>query len=122
MSRDFVVDCADADEAIAAEKRLLSIVSASGRPLFEVDNRGKDLFVMLTWPDDIGEDFVYRVGNASYRDFRNDVSFVAIKNGQHNGVGYLIDTGRPAESRPTIPLAEMPARICEALGTSWQAA
>jgi len=122
MSRDFMVDCADADEAIAAEKRLLSIVSASGRPLFEVDNRGKDLFAMLTWPDDIGEDFVYRVGNASYRDFRNDVSFVAIKNGQHNGVGYLIDTGRPAESRPTIPLAEMPARICEALGTSWQAA
>jgi hypothetical protein len=122
MSRDFVVNCTDAAEAKAAEDRLTSITSEDGRPLFDVDNRGQDLFVMLVWAEDISENFVYRVGNMPRRRFREDVAFVAIKNGEHNGIGYLIDTGGPSAARERIPLTSMPARICEAFGINWQPA
>ena len=48
---------------------------------------------MLTWPDDIGEDFEYHIGNEPIRGLRGEVAFVAIKNGSHNGIGYMLDTG-----------------------------
>jgi hypothetical protein len=34
---------------------LAAVVAADGVPLFEVDNRGKDAFAMLTYPHDVGE-------------------------------------------------------------------
>ena len=37
--------------------RLALVRSQDGVPLFEVDNRGSDLFVMLAWPHDIPDDF-----------------------------------------------------------------
>ncbi len=122
MSRDFVVNCVDAAQASAAEARILSITSDDGNPLFEVDNRGNDLFVTLLWADDIGQDFVYRVGNGPHRGLREDVAFVAIKNGEHNGVGYFLDTGLSAAPRERMPLVNVPERVCEALGVGWQAA
>ena len=122
MSRDFVVTCADPAEAEAATARLASFVAADGRALFEIDNRGTDLFVMLTWPDDIGKDFVFRVGNTEHHGLAGDVAFVAIKNGEHNGIGYLLDTARAPAPRETVALKTVPARICEALGLQWQAA
>ena len=122
MSRDFVVYCADADEAARAAQQLAAIRAADGRPLFEVDNRGADLFVMLTWPDDIGPDFEYQIGNAPVRGLRDDVAFVAIKNGSHNGIGYMLDTGTVEAPPARIPLGEMPRRIAQALGARWEGA
>jgi hypothetical protein len=122
MSRDFVVNCDDPIQASAAEARLLSITSDDGEPLFEVDNRGSDLFVTLLWADDIGKDFVYRVGNRPHTGLRDDVAFVAIKNGEHNGIGYLLDTGLPPAPHEQMPLADVPEHICEALGLDWQTA
>ena len=53
---------------------------------------------------------------------RDDVVFVAIKNGEHNGVGYFIDTGVTAAAPgASFPLAELPAKVCEALGVEWHA-
>jgi len=119
MSRDFVVICRDAEEAQRAEAMIGRICSLDGTPLFDVDNRGKDLFVMLTWPNDIPEDFQYRVGNAPIQGFRRDVAFVAIKNGGHNGTGYVIDTGAPSsDSTDRFALSELPTRIAAACGTS----
>lgn len=119
MSRDFVVACRDEDEARAAESRFASVRSIDGEPLFEVDNRGADLFVMFVWPNDIPDDFEYRVGNEVRTGLRGDVAFVAIKNGAHNGIGYLIDTGERAAAGESFPLAQMPVRIAEACGVSW---
>jgi hypothetical protein len=119
MSRDFVVACADAEQARQAARRLESVQSEDGAPLFEVDNRGTDLFVMLVWPHDIPEDFRYRVDNELRSGLRGAVSFVAIKNGEHNGTGYVIDTARRrGTERELFPLSDMPRRIAEACGVT----
>lgn len=118
MSRDFVVDCAGAEQAAAAERRLRGVKAADGTPLFDIDNRGASLFVMLTWPHDIPSGFEYYVDNVQHVGLRDDVAFVAIKNGRHNGTGYLLDTGAAADEEP-IPLSELPDRIAAACGASW---
>lgn len=119
MSRDFVVACEDSEEARQAARRLDAVRAMDGTPLFAVDNRGRDLFVMLTWPHDIAADFEYRVDNEVRTRLRDDVVFVAIKNGEHNGTGYLVDTGRRAKAGEAFPLSDMPARIAEACGVRW---
>lgn len=119
MSRDFAVYCADQVEAQRAASRLSEVKAGDGTPLFEIDNRGTDLFVMLVWPHDIPDDFEYRIGNRSYRGLREAVAFVAIKNGEHNGIGYLIDTGTPFHGGRRMPLSEMPNRIATACGARW---
>jgi hypothetical protein len=117
MSRDFVVACASESDAATAENILASAVGANGTPLFEVDNRGRDVFAMLTWPHDIGLDFVYTVRGRRFERLADDVAFVAIKNGEHNGIGYFIDTGvAPAALPGSFPLKDLPARVYEAFG------
>jgi hypothetical protein len=119
MSRDFIVECGDAEEAAAAERRLRTVRAGDGRALFDIDNRGLDLFVMLTWPHDIGPSFEYYANEIQFFDLRKEVAFVAIKNGRHNGIGYLLDTGAPSGGSERIPLSELPHRIASACGTSW---
>lgn len=115
MSRDFLITCASAEQAEIAAKRLNLAVAADGLPLFEVDNRGSDLFVMLTYPCDIKGGFTFRIGDERYDGLDADVAFVAIKNGEHNGIGYFIDSGLEPETAPRrFPLAEVPARIASA--------
>jgi hypothetical protein len=121
MSRDFIVQCDSEDGAAAVERLLQSVEHESGVPLFEVDNRGRDLFVMLTWPHDIDSNFVYFVSGRRVLGFKDDVAFVAIKNGEHNGVGYFIDTGLKGVANGTsFPLAQLPAKVCEALNVVWK--
>lgn len=120
MSRDFVIYCSCPDAAALAESRLRQISSLDGTELFDIDNRGESLFVMLTWPNDITNTFKYLVGNEVKEDLRKQVAFVAIKNGAHNGVGYLIDTGESIQDiTKTIPLASLPHRIANACGVTW---
>lgn len=120
MSRDFLICFDNSDGARIAERSLYTLLAQDGSPLFQVENRGNELFVMLVWPHDIGPDFVYYFEGAERRGFRDDVAFVAIKNGQHNGIGYLIDTGRRAEPNEKIPLTSLPHLICEAFGLDWE--
>ena len=112
MSRDFHVRCSDSVQAREAESLLAQMRDLEGIPLFEVDNRGSDLFVMLTYPRDIPKDFKYVTTFGEIDGLRDDVAFVAIKNGQHNGIGYFIDTGstRHQYSGP-IPLSDMPSIV-----------
>lgn len=117
MSHDFVVFCTDAEQAAQAERRLLAVRSGDGAPLFEVDNRGDSLFVEFVWARDIPADFEYRIDNASYRGLRDLVAFISLKNGQHNAVGYFLDTGAPGGE--TFALTDVPRRIAEACGKRW---
>jgi hypothetical protein len=92
-------------------------------PLFEVDNRGTDLFVMLTYPREITADFRFRIEQREYVGLRDQVAFVALKNGEHDGVGYFLDTGCPRQALPAeFPLKQMPERIMNALGLPGAAA
>ncbi|WP_294268351.1 alkaline phosphatase family protein [uncultured Sphingomonas sp.] len=120
MSRDFVIFCDSVDQAKVAESRLDSLTGPGGKPLFAIDNRGDSLFVELIWSADIGADFVYLRDGEPVHGLREDVAFVAIKNGEHNGTGYFIDTGRTADHAEQFALTELPARIAEACNVTWR--
>jgi len=92
MSRDFLVKFDNEDDAINAEKLLNSFYGTSDDvKLFEVDNRGSSLFVELVYANDINDsDSVYsKESNFILENFKSYLAFVAIKNGEHNGIGYL---------------------------------
>ncbi len=116
MSRDFLVSCHSAEQAKAAEQRLLTAQADDGSPLFEVDNRGTDLFVMFVYAKDITADAGCRIVDLRLSGLRAEVAFVALKNGEHHGDGYLIDTGRRAdpEAKPIL-LASLPALVFDSL-------
>jgi hypothetical protein len=119
MSRDFLITFDNPDSALTAQVRLMTVCSMDGTPLFEVDNRGNDLFVTLTWPHDVPKGFVYLCAGQPQFGLRDDVAFVAIKNGHHNSIGYLIDTHKSTSSPTSISLTDIPNIVCEALGLDW---
>lgn len=117
MSRDFLIVCGSPGEAAIAERKLRSATSADGTALFEVDNRGTDLFVMLTYPREIGPRFAFHIGADEYTMSSEDVSFVALKNGEHSGIGYFLDTGKHLEPlKDAFELRRLPDQIKAALG------
>jgi hypothetical protein len=92
MSRDFLVKFNNDEDAVNAEKLLDSFYSSRDNiKLFEVDNRGTSLFVELVYPNDINRsDSIYsKESNLKLEKFKSYISFVAIKNGEHNGIGYV---------------------------------
>jgi hypothetical protein len=118
MSRDFVVICGSADQAEHCAQTLRAVQAPDGIPLFTVENRGKDLFVMLSYPKEIARGFVPVLNGRTLWDIHEDVAFVALKNGEHNGVGYFIDTGLAKVTGESFPLADLPARVFAALGAA----
>ena len=101
MSRDFLVKFGSIEDANTAEKLLLSFKGSSDESqVFTVDNRGKSLFVELVWSKDIKvTDHIYSDDTDIKVDsFKSYTAFVAIKNGEHHGDGYL--TGNYALDLP----------------------
>lgn len=116
MSRDFLIVCKNSDDALRAESLLNSAKAEDGLSLFSIDNRGSDLFVELSYPHEISDNFSYSVGGRNFNNLNEDVSFVAIKNGQHNGIGYFLDSGAPKDTHPKeFPLKALPDVIKAAL-------
>jgi len=117
MSRDFTISFATQSACEAAAQLLSAVQAPNGTPMFSVDNRGETLFVMLTYPREISPGFVPTLNGQSLWDIHPEVAFVALKNGDHNGTGYFIDTGAPNQpSTSRFPLADLPGRITAALG------
>lgn len=115
MSRDFLVTCENENDADEAAACLLS-VKVDGILLFEVDNRGKDLFVTLSYPKEIVRNAPFFVGRRRYEDLFEHITFVALKNGEHHGTGYFIDSGIQRSSAPAeFQLHEVPSKIFGAL-------
>ena len=109
MTRDFLIEFNDAEDLKNAEEILSSVVSKDGVKIFsEIDNRGNDLFVTLTYPSDIEDDFSIFIKDKEYKKFKNDIVFVAIKNGHHHTQGYYLDSYRkPNELVKDIPLKNL---------------
>jgi hypothetical protein len=116
MSRDFFVNCGNAERAAQAARVLSQALADDGTPLFEVDKRGTDIFAMLVYARDIDAQAGCRVGDTRIPDLRSHVAFVALKNGEHDGIGYLIDTGKrmDPEAAP-IALASIPSLVADYL-------
>ena len=92
MSRDFLVKFKSETDALNAENLLNSFYAFKNDiKIFEVDNRGTSLFVELVYPNDIEDnDSIYsKESNLKLENFKSYLAFVAIKNGEHNGIGYV---------------------------------
>ena len=99
MSRDFLLVARDERQAEQAAAVLLKCRGQAGEAFFDVDNRGANLFVTLSWPHDVPDDLVLQHAAGEMRGLRQHLAFVALKNGLHDGTG-SIDTGQ----RPTAPV------------------
>ena len=92
MSRDFLVKFKNETDALNAENLLNSFYAFKDDiKIFEVDNRGTSLFVELVYPNNIKDnDSIYsKESNLKLENFKSYLAFVAIKNGEHNGIGYV---------------------------------
>jgi hypothetical protein len=106
MSRDFLVKFRDPADARRAEEILRAARLANdSTPIFEADNRGDSVFFTLVYPRQLQAGAMLDI-NGKRLDLHDATAFVALKNGHHNSVGYLIDTGAARQSRQ-IPLADL---------------
>jgi len=89
MTRDFLVTFSSIDLATKAQTILIGLrIENKSEPLFgEIENRGDQLFVTLTYPDEIVESDTVRL-NSIKLDILQEVAFVAIKNGMHQSKGF----------------------------------
>ncbi len=88
MSRDFLVEFENLNDLDKAYD-ILSRLKINDSNLFGlIEKRNKSLFVSLTYKNEITANTIL-----DYRDIKinlnNEVSFVAIKNGQHSSKGYI---------------------------------
>lgn len=89
MTRDFLITFDTEEQATQAEIKLSNIVVNDDIKLFgEIDNRGKDIFVVLTFPHEVVENTIISLyGKKLF--LKKYVSFVAIKNGEHQSKGFV---------------------------------
>ena len=88
MTRDFLISFETLEQASIAEKKLSKIYVNKKDKLFgEIDNRGKDIFVVLTFPDEVTKKTSININEKEIL-LSEHVTFVAIKNGEHDTKGY----------------------------------
>jgi hypothetical protein len=94
MTRDFLIEFSSKHDALAAEKVLSSLCLDDGEKIFgEIDNRGLDIFVTLTYSNEISSSMSLMCKDIKIMNFKSEVVFVAIKNGHHDQQGYFLDNG-----------------------------
>ena len=91
MSRDFLIEVADDIHALEIENHLNQFTdSVRCKPVFNIDNRGTSLFVEVVYDDDLVEGMSFDGPEGiSMRSLKSKLAFVAIKNGKHDGIGYV---------------------------------
>lgn len=88
MTRDFLICFDSKEQAKNAEKKLANIKVNNQINLFEkIDNRGNDIFVVLTYPFEITNKTSIFLDEKKFL-LKEFVSFVAIKNGEHQNKGF----------------------------------
>jgi hypothetical protein len=113
MSRDFLIKFKKESDALNAENLLNSFCASKDEiKIFEVDNRGTSLFVELVYPNDIKDnDSIYsKESNLKLERFKSYLAFVAIKNGEHNGIGYMTSNFNLRQEKQ-IPLTDLKSII-----------
>lgn len=122
MSRDMLVEFPSEKAALAGQQIFESYeATADQTKIFVVDNRGKSLFVELTYPNDITDNFSIQSNSGpSVDNFKEEVSFVAIKNGEHDGIGYLLTNFDTELSGEIIPLKRVNQFILDTVLTDAQ--
>jgi hypothetical protein len=89
MTRDFLISFDSAVDAKNSEEILKSIyINDKVRMFNEIDNRGKDIFVVLTYPNEVTNSTHIKIGDTKIL-LKEHVNFVAIKNGEHQSKGFV---------------------------------
>ena len=117
MSRDFMVRCSSAEQAARVQSVLEGTrIPGDDSPVF--DSTIKVIPFFARWCT-AGTSPRERWSAINERDidFSRATAFVAVKNGQHNGVGYLMDTDMRTRAN-SIPLAAIFSLISEHFDTS----
>lgn len=91
MSRDFLIEVSSEWQALKVENHLNQFTdSIRSKQVFNIDNRGKSLFVEIVYDDDLFDDLSFNGPNGhTMGSLRSKLAFVAIKNGKHDGLGYM---------------------------------
>ena len=88
MTRDFLINFDNDQDTNFAHKKLSILTDLNGNKLFEeIDIRKKSLFVTLTYPFEIKNEFEVNFENKKI-NLEKYISFVALKNGMHDGKGF----------------------------------
>ena len=108
MSRDFLIEVSNAKQALELENHLNQFKdSERARPVFNIDNRGTSLFVEVVYDDDLVEGMSFDGPNGvSLQSLKSKLAFVAIKNGKHDGIGYIF-SNMPMDLPKEIKLNEV---------------
>ena len=108
MSRDFLIEVSDDKYALEIENHLNQFTdSVRSKPVFNVDNRGTSLYVEVVYDDDIVEGMGFNCPcGISIGSLKLKLAFVAIKNGKHDGVGYVF-SNMPMDLPQQIKLTEV---------------
>jgi hypothetical protein len=108
MSRDFLIEVSNEKKALEIENHLGQFYdSVRLKPVFNVDNRGTSLFVEIIYDDDLIEGLSFVGPNSITVDsVKSKLAFVAIKNGKHDGIGYVF-SNKPMHLPEKIKLTEV---------------
>lgn len=96
MSRDFIVKFSDNHNRDKAYE-ILKKIKINEEPFFGIlDLRDRSIFISLTYNKEITKNDIIIINDKNLRAFEQ-VVFVALKNGYHNGNGFLFATGKIKE-------------------------
>ena len=94
MTRDFVIEFNNEYDCLEASKQIYSINTNNKKNIFNIDNRGKSLFVTLQISNEIKSGDYIILNNKKKIMLIDHVAFVALKNGMHHEKGYLYCTNK----------------------------
>lgn len=93
MTRDFTVYFSNLTDVKNAYNIMSQFRNSDNKLFFEtLDIRDDSIFATLTYSGSIDDDMTFSISDVTKDDF----VFVALKNGEHNQKGYIIDTGLSA--------------------------
>lgn len=105
MSRDFLIETNSVSDALNIHNRLNYFKdSINNKPVFNIDNRGKSLFIEIVFDKNLDNNTTFIGKNNIIKNLTSKLSFVAIKNGKHHGIGYLF-SNRKIEAPSEINLS-----------------
>jgi hypothetical protein len=101
MTRDFLVTFNSNLDTLHAEKLLnqIKIIKSKYKLFGAIENRGLSLFVTLTYPEEITLETHFLLNGNKFNLF-SEVTFVAIKNGMHQGKGFAFFTKKIEKFAP----------------------
>ena len=88
MTRDFLIDFLNIEDLEDALDKLSKIKHKNQHLFSEIERRERSLFVTLTYSNELSEDEFIVTSNQSL-NLSEEFSFVAVKNGHHDGTGYV---------------------------------